>query len=95
MTVTITSGTRSPSARSVRSSAVEIDVALERMHERGHAPFRNHEVARFGALDLDVRAGRVEVVVVRDDLARLQHRVEQDALGRASLMRRDDVLEAR
>ena len=46
---------------------------------------------RLGVLDLDVRAGRVEVIVVRHDVPGVQDRVEQDALGRPALMRRNDV----
>ncbi len=69
----------------------QVDVALEGMHQRRHAAFGDHEVARLGAFDLDVGARRIEVVVVGDDVAGLQDRVEEDALGRPPLMRRDDV----
>jgi hypothetical protein len=60
---------------------LEVDVALERVHERRVAALGDHEVERLGALDLDVGARGVEVVVVRHHLARPQHRVEEDALG--------------
>ena len=73
----------------------KIHVALERVEETRDAPFRDDEVARLGALDLHVRARRVEVVVVRDDVALVEDRVEEDALGGAPLVRRDDVLETR
>ena len=63
--------------------------------QRRHAPLGDHQVARLGLLDLDVGARRVEVVVVRDHVARLQHGVEQDPLGGAALVRRDHVAEAR
>ena len=69
----------------------EIDVALERMNDGRLTPFRDHQVARLGLLDLDVRARRVEVVVVRHDLSGVEDGVKQDALGGAALMRRDDV----
>ena len=44
--------------------------------------------------DLDVRARRVEVRVRRDDLARVDDRAEEDALGAAALVRRHDEREA-
>jgi hypothetical protein len=72
----------------------EIHVALERMQHRRLASFRDHEVARLGLFDLDVRARRIEVVVVGHDLAGQQDRVEQNALGCPPLVRRDDVGEA-
>ena len=94
MTVTMTSGTRSPSCSSVRSSAARSMLPLNGCERRGHAALGDDEVARLGPLDLDVGARRVEVVVVRDDLARLEHGVEEDALGGAALVGRDDVAEA-
>jgi hypothetical protein len=62
--------------------------------QRGDAAFGNHEVARLGALHLDVRPRGVEVVVVRHDEAGLQDRMKEDAFGRAALVGGDDVLEA-
>jgi hypothetical protein len=53
--------------------------------------FRDHQIERFGLLDFDVGAGGVEMVVVRDDLPGMQRGVEQDALGGAPLVRRDDM----
>ena len=94
VTVTMTSGTRSPLGFSVRSSAARSMLPLNGCTSAGTRPSAIDEVARFGALGLDVGARRVEVVVVRDDLAGLQHRVEQNPLGRASLVCRDDVAEA-
>ena len=60
----------------------------------GHAALRDHQVTRLRLFDLDVGPRRIEVVVVRDDLAGFQDRVEQDAFGGTPLVRRDDVLEA-
>ena len=60
----------------------------------GIAPLGDDEIERLGLLELDVGARRVEVGVVRDDLARLAGSWEEDPLGGAPLVRRDDVLEA-
>ena len=51
--------------------------------------FGNDQVDRLRAGELDVGARRVEVGVVGDDVARLAERREQDALGRAALVRRE------
>ena len=56
--------------------------------------FLDHQVERLSPAGLDVGAGRVEVVVVRHDVARLAQHAEEDALGGAALVCGDDVLEA-
>ncbi len=53
--------------------------------------FGDDEIDRLGANELNVRAGRVKVCVVGDDIAFLAHHAEQNALGGAPLMSRDDV----
>jgi hypothetical protein len=55
------------------------------------AALGDDQVDRLGAGELDVGAGGVEVGVVRDHLARPADDREQDLLGRAALVRRDDV----
>ena len=74
--------------------AGQVDVALERVHDRGLPAFRHHEVARLGPFDLDVRARRVEVIVVRHDVAALEDGVKEDAFRGAPLVGGDDVHEA-
>ncbi len=73
---------------------VDIHVALERMKRRRVATLGNHQIPRLGVLVLDVGAGRVEVRVVGNDVARLQHHGEEDALRRPALVGRDDLGEA-
>ena len=68
---------------------------LNGWYVRGCSPSGNHQVDRLGALILQVGACGVEVRVVRDDVALLGSHAEQDALGRAALMRGNDVLVAR
>ncbi len=76
-----------------RVERLEVHVPLERVHQARLAAFRNDEVDCVRARRLDVRARRVEVGVVRDDLAGPSDRREQDPLRRSSLMRGDHVLE--
>ena len=71
----------------------EVDVALEGVDLRRHPALGDDEVARLRLLDLHVGPRRVEVVVVGDDLSRLEQAVEEDALGGAALVGRDDVAE--
>ena len=59
----------------------------------GSRPFGDDQVERLGAGRLDVGAGRVEMRVVGDDLPRPADHREQDLLGRAALVGRDDVAE--
>ena len=73
---------------------LQVDVALERVLEVRHASLRDDQVPGLGALDLDVGARRVEMVVVRHDIARMQDRVEQDPLSGSSLVSRNDVRES-
>ena len=58
------------------------------------AALGDHQIHRLGADKLHVRARRVEVRVVGDDIAFLAHHAEQNALRRAALVGRDDVLVA-
>ena len=58
------------------------------------ATFFNNEIDRFRAGEFHVGARRVEVRVVGNDVSPFAGDAEQDALGGASLMRRDHVLVA-
>ena len=58
------------------------------------ARLRDGQVHGFGADELDVGAGGVEVRVVGDDVTRVAGHAEQDALGSAALVRGDHVLVA-
>ncbi len=69
---------------------VDVHVPLERDAERRLERLRDREVDRDPASDLDVRPRRVEVGVRGDHLTRVDHRAEEDALGAASLVGRDD-----
>jgi hypothetical protein len=53
------------------------------------AAFGDDQIARFGAAVLDMRARRVEVRVVGDDLARPADHRKEDVFGRAALMCRE------
>ncbi len=72
---------------------VEVHVALERMPRRRIPALGDHQIDGRRSRVLDVGAGRVEVGVVGNDLARAADRREQDLLRGTSLMRRDHVLE--
>ena len=76
-----------------RVERLDVHVALERVDRGRVAALGDDEVDRLGAGCLDIRPGRVEVGVVRDDLARPADDREQDLLGRPALVRRDDVAE--
>ena len=56
-------------------------------------PLLDHQVDRLRPGELDVGAGRIEVRVVGDDLARTAHDAEEDLLRSAPLVGGDDVLE--
>ena len=64
------------------------------MLQAGLAALGDDQVHGFGADELHVRAGGVEVRVVGDDIALFAHHAEEDALGGAALVGRDDVLVA-
>ncbi len=84
---------RSPSRASLER--FEVDVALEGVHRAAdRGPRRIGRSTASAPVDLDVGAGRVEVGVVRDDVARAAERRGQDALGRPPLVGGDHVLEA-
>ncbi len=72
----------------------DVHVAFERMLQAGLAPRGDDQVDRFGADKLHVGAGGVKVRVVGHNIALLAHHAEQNALGRAALVRRDDMLVA-
>ena len=74
-----------------RFQPVQVHVALERMAGLRLFALRNHEVHRLRARRFDIRAGRVEVRVVGNDLPLATDGREEDALGGSTLVRRDDV----
>jgi hypothetical protein len=92
--VSMQSGTRSgPFSRRKRIEALDIHVALEGPLERGLEPFSAGEIDGRRARPFDVRSGRVEVGVARDEPARRADDGEEDLLRRASLVRREEMLE--
>ena len=93
VTVTKTTGTRSPLASSSVSSRVDVHVPLERVDRLWVAALGDDEVDRLGARELHVGARGVEVGVVGDDLVRPAQDAEQDLLGRPTLVGGDDVRE--
>ena len=74
-----------------RLQLIEIYVALERMAGLRLLALWNDEVHRLRARRFDVGAGRVEVRVVRHDLPLATDGREEDALGGAALMSRNDM----
>jgi hypothetical protein len=72
-------------ARALREQSLEglgVHVSLEGMERRRVAALGDRQIERLGARVLDVRARRVEVRVVRDDLPGPAENREEDALGR-------------
>jgi hypothetical protein len=69
----------------------EVDVALEGGREGRLCGLGAAQIQRRGADGLEVGAGGVEMRVVRHDVAGAARGGEQDALGRAALVRGDDV----
>ena len=69
----------------------DVHVPLERMPGRRLAGLGDRNVHRFCADKLNVGAGSVEVRIVGDDVSLLAHHAEQNALGGATLVRRDHV----
>ena len=61
------------------------------MLNAGLAAFGDDQIDGFGADELHVGAGGIEMRVVGDDVAFLAHATEQDALGGTALVRGDDV----
>ena len=76
------------------SSAADVHVALEGVPVLRLPPFRNHQVDRLRAGELDVGPGGVEVGVVGHHVARLAERREEDPLGGAALVGREHLAEA-
>ena len=74
---------------------IDVHVPLERGLCLGVGGLAARQIYGAGAGELDIRARRVEMRVVRHDMARLAHHAEEDAFGRATLVRGDDVPEAR
>ena len=95
MTVIMTSGMRSApySAKAARRRSTSMS-PLNGWSESMSASSGEGRSSAMRPAELDVGAGGVEVAVVGDDVALLAHHREQDALGGAALVRRDDVLEA-
>ena len=93
--VNITSGMRSRPTRAIEFfQRGDVHVALEGMPRRRLPGLGNRQIDGLGADELDVGARGVEVRVVRHQVARLAHHVEQNALGGASLVGGDYVLVA-
>ena len=95
VTVIIASGMRSDSSSSTRSRPSRSMLPLNGPGCGEVGGLGAREVERRRARELDVRARRVEVRVVGDDVAGPAHGREQDALGGAALVGGDHVLEAR
>ena len=93
VTVTNTTGTRSPLASSKAFEPGDVHVALERVDRLWVAALGDDQVDRLGAGELHVGARGVEVRVVRDDLVRSAQHAEQDLLGGPTLVGGDDVRE--
>ena len=73
----------------------DVHVALERMRAwPGVVRFGDRQVDGLGADEFDVGARGIEVRVVGNDVARLAHDAEEDALGGAALVGGDHVAEA-
>ena len=70
-----------------------VHVSLERVDPLRLATLGDDKIECLGAGGLDVGARCVEVRVIRDDLARPGDDREKDPLGRAALVRRDDMAE--
>ena len=95
VTVSITSGIfAAPSARDQRFQRGHVHVALEIQPRLRVGGFGDGQVDGARAGEFDVGARGIEVRIGGDDVPRLAHHGEQDALGGASLVRRDHVAEA-
>ena len=95
VTVSMTSGMRSRPTRCDQGfERGDVHVAFEWMHGGWAGGLRDDQIDGFGAGELDVGAGGVEVRVVGDDVAFLAGHAEQDALGGAALVGGNDVLVA-
>ena len=73
---------------------LEVDVAFERVLASGVVRFVDDDVGEGAARELLMRAGGGEVHVARDGVAGLDEDAGDEVLGAASLVGRDDVLEA-
>ena len=71
-----------------------IHIALERVSRVEVFCFGAGQVDRVTTDEFDVAAGRIEVRIVRHDRPFLDHDAEQDVFGCASLVCRDNLLEA-
>ena len=71
---------------------VDVQVALERVDQRGVVALGDDQVDGLGAGELDVGAGGVEVGVARHDLAGAAEDAEEDLFRGTSLVGGDDVL---
>jgi hypothetical protein len=77
------------------SQLVHIHVAFERMRVHGVKGFIDDQIGRPPTTRPDVGVGGVEVHVRRDVLPRLDEHRAEDVLGCASLVRGDEILEAK
>ena len=95
VTVSITSGMRSApySSKAARRPAMSMS-PLNGKSESMSASSGEGRSSAMRTAELDVGAGRVEVAVVGHHVAFIAHHREQDPLGGATLVGRDDVLEA-
>ena len=72
----------------------DVHVSLEGMNGLRLVPLAYRQVESDCAAGLDVRSRRVEMRVVGNDRARLAHRARENVLGRATLVRRDHMIES-
>ena len=73
----------------------DVHIALERVRAVGVQPLADHQVECFRAAGFDIRSRRVEMRVRRHGFAFAAEDGEQDGFRRASLMRRQHVLEGK
>src|SRR6478672_3730826 len=64
------------------------------MLQAGLTPFGNHEIDGFRSHELHIRAGRIKVRVIGNDVSLLTGDGEQNAFRRPALVRRDYMLVA-
>ncbi len=95
VTVNITSGIRSRPTRAIKSSSAATSMLpLNGCRAAGWRASGNRQIHGFGPHKFNVGARGVEVRVIGNHIALLAHHAEQNALGRATLVRGDHMLVA-